>query len=160
MNPSVAALKPAEFIYWEKYVDTSGRNENFQNTFVAAAYAGNPQITDELLALYLSGKKTVGSSLLVDFISAGDPLPQVGNHWIYLNGKGEPSCILKTEKIVRNKFKEVPVEIAIAEGEGDLSLEYWRRIHSELYNPYLEAWGVSDLSDATVITEFFKIVFK
>jgi len=57
-----------------------------------------------------------------------------------------------------NKFKDVPFEIALAEGEGDLSLDYWRRVHTEIYLPHLAGWGISSLDDATVITEFFKIV--
>ncbi len=152
-------LKPTELAFWQRYVDSAGGKEEFEDAFVSSGYAGNPQITDELLALYLSGKKTAGSSLVEDFLSAGDPLPQVGSFWIYLNGKGEPSCILKTEKIVIHKFKDVPASIAAAEGEGDLSIGYWRKVHTELYTPFLKAWGISDLNDATVITEFFKIVF-
>lgn len=152
-------LRPAELAYWQKYLDASPDKEALAQSFVSAGYAGNPEITDELLALYLCGRKTAGSSLMEDYQAAGDPLPQVGNHWIYLNGRSEPSCILRTEKIVTHKFKDVPVDIAIAEGEGDLSLEYWRRVHRELYTPYLGPWGLKDLNDATVITEFFRIVW-
>lgn len=131
-----------------------------KNAFVTASFAGTPEITDELLHLYLIGKKSAGSSIVEDFVSAGDPLPKVGNYWIFLNSKDIPSCILRTEKVVTNKFYEVPSEIAVAEGEGDLSLEYWRKVHSELYSPYLASWGVARLEDATVITEFFKIVYR
>ncbi|MGZ3771474.1 MAG: ASCH domain-containing protein [Bdellovibrio sp.] len=65
-----------------------------------------------------------------------------------------------TVKIVTHKFNKVPEEIAIAIGEGDLSLEYWKKVHSELYTPHLEKWGVNSIDVATVITEFFKIVYK
>lgn len=88
---SGVALKPAELAYWEKYVDSSVNKESLRDVFVSAGYAGNPQITDELLALYLGGKKTAGSSLKEDFLSAGDAIPKVGNHWIYLNSSGAPS---------------------------------------------------------------------
>lgn len=71
-----------------------------------------------------------------------------------------PSCILRTERVVLNKFKDVPEEVAIAEGEGDRSLEDWRKIHSDIYSPMLRDWGVDDINDATVITEFFHIVFR
>lgn len=62
--------------------------------------------------------------------------------------------------MVLNKFYEVQAEIAIAEGEGDLSLEYWRHVHAEIYQPHLKEWGVSSLEDATVITEYFTIVYR
>lgn len=127
---------------------------------MSAGYAGNQEITDELLALYFASKKTAGSSILEDYLTAGDPPPQVGNYWIYLNSHDQPSCILRTEKVVIHKFKDVPIEIAIAEGEGDLSLDYWRRIHSEIYSSHLPKWGLNDIADATVVTEYFSIVYR
>ena len=154
------ALNPVEQSYWESYLRTLPEGERPNDAVVSAGYAGNPELTDELLALYFAGKKTAGSSLLEDFQSAGDSLPQVGNHWIYLNRRGEPCCILKTERIVMHKFKDVPPEIAAAEGEGDGSLEYWRRVHREIYTPFLAKWGVHELNEATVITEFFRIVYR
>lgn len=153
-------LKLNEELYWEKYLDTLPEEQWPKNPIVASGYAGNAEITDGLLELYLSGKKVAGSSIVEDFLSAGDPLPQVGKFWIYLNSQAQPSCILRTEKIVINKFKDVPVEIAIAEGEGDLTLNYWRTVHSELYSPYLQSWGINNINDATVITEYFRVVYK
>lgn len=153
------SLKPQERLYWENYLQTIPQDLRPNNVFISAGYAGTPEITDNLLALYLSGKKTAGSSILEDFLSAGDPPPQVGNYWIYLNSSGQPSCILRTEKTVTHKYKDVPLEIAIAEGEGDLTLEYWTNTHSELYLPLIKQLGIADLNDATVITEFFSIVY-
>lgn len=146
--------------YWERFKSSLPLNERPKNPNVSASFAGNKSITDELLALYFIGKKTAGSSIVEDFLAAGDPLPQKGNFWIFLNSKEEPCCILKTVNVKIHKFQEVPVEIAIAEGEGDLSLDYWRKIHSELYNPFLHSWGLSCIEDATVITEFFRIVYR
>ena len=161
MSPE-SILKPLEQAHWQKYVDalSASQKEKMNEVFVSAGYAGNPQITDELLGLYLCGRKTAGSSLMEDFLSCGERLPQVGDHWIYLDSSGTPRCILKTEKIVVNKFKDVPEEIAVAEGEGDLSLAYWKRVHSELYMPFLKTWGVENLDEAWVLTEFFSIVYR
>jgi uncharacterized protein YhfF len=153
-------LKPIEQKYWQNYLDSLTPEERPQQPHVEAGFAGSPSLTDDLLQLYLAGKKTAGSSIAEDFMTTGDPLPEVGNYWIYLDSKGEPRCILRTEKVVFHKFKDVPVEIAIAEGEGDLSLEYWRRVHSELYTPHLSSWGISKMDDATVVTEYFEIVYK
>jgi len=153
-------LKPEELAFWQKYADSIGGKESLRDAVVSVGYAGNPQITDELLGLFRSGKKTAGSSLVEDFLSAGDPLPQAGNYWICLDSDGKPKCILQTHEIVTNKFKDIPAAIAEAEGEGDLSVEYWKRIHADLYATFLKAWGVLDLDEATVITEFFTIVYS
>lgn len=153
-------LTALEQAYWQKYVSTLSHEQRLQSVWVEASYAGNREITDDLLELYLLGQKTAGSSIVEDFVTAGEPLPKVGNHWIFLNSKSEPCCILKTEKIVIHKFKDIPEEIAIAEGEGDKSLSYWKAVHAELYVPHLAGWGVAEISEANVITEFFKIVYK
>ena len=154
------SLKAQEQAYWESYLDSMPEDRRPNEAFISAGYAGNSEITDELLGLYLSGRKTAGSSILEDFLAAGVPPPKVGNYWIYLNSFGMPSCILRTEEVVTHKFRDVPEEIAIAEGEGDLSLDYWKKIHSELYFPFLKSWGVGDINSATVITEFFSVVYR
>lgn len=146
--------------YWDKFISSLSPCLHPVNPNVTASFAGNKEITDELLNLYLIGKKTAGSSVVEDFLSAGDELPQVGNYWIFLNSNEEPSCILKTVDIKIHKFNEVPEEVAVAEGEGDLTLEYWRKVHSDLYTPFLKTWGLNDIHDATIITEFFEIVYR
>ncbi len=153
-------MKRSEQKYWNEYLQSLLERDRPVNPFVTAAYAGTPEITDELLALYLCGKKTAGSSIVEDYVSAGDLLPKVGNYWIYLNSQNVPSCILRTERIETNKFRDVSESIAIAEGEGDLSLAYWKRVHAEIYLPHLKSWGIAHMDDATVITEFFTIVFR
>lgn len=154
------SLKPIEKAYWQEYLDTISESERPLAPTVEASFAGSPEVTDELIDLYLEGKKVAGSSLFEDFKSCGDPLPQVGNYWIALGKNGNPRLILKTVKIEKNLFKDVPEEIAIAEGEGDLSLDHWRKVHQECYGPSLEKWNVSDIDQSTVITEYFEIVYQ
>jgi uncharacterized protein YhfF len=146
--------------FWNHYLEITPHLKNLQDLHVEANPAGNFAITDELIALYLKGKKYAGSSLVEDFVTAGDPLPKVGNYWIVLGSDQSPKLILKTIKVEINKFGKLPERIAIAEGEGDLSLNYWHQVHTELYSPYLEKWNVKDINEAHVITEFFEIVYK
>ncbi len=153
-------LKPAVEQYWQRYLQSLPPSDRPVNPRVEASFAGSRSLTDNLLELFLCGKKTAGSSIVEDFVSAGDPLPEVGRYWICLNSNDLPSCILRTQRVVMNKFKDVTGEIAIAEGEGDLSLDYWRKTHAEIYLPHLSSWGVEALDDATVITEYFELVYK
>ena len=143
--------------YWKSYLGTL--EEKPLDPHFEAGIAGNTAIADKLLGLYLSGKKSAGSGLLKDFELAGDPLPKVGNYWIILDSKEEPRCIVKTVRVELHQFDQVPIEVAQAEGEGDLSLEYWRKVHIEFFTPYLEAWDITDLDKETVVTEFYELVF-
>ena len=125
---------------------------------VVAGCPGSPEIADRLIGLYLAGVKTAGSGLVEDYAAAGDPLPQVGDHWIALGGDERPRLILRTDRVETHRFLDVPERIAVAEGEGDLSLAYWRRAHTRHYAPHLQEWGLRDIDDATVVTEFFTLV--
>ncbi len=154
------SLKPIEADYWNAYVSMLPENKRPNIPRITAGHAGTPAITDRLLDLYFQGRKTAGSSVLEDFVSCGDPIPKVGDYWIFLDSSTNPRCILRTERISLNKFFEVPVEVALAEGEGDLSLKYWREVHAELYETQLKQWGVSNLAEATVITEYFSMVYR
>lgn len=144
--------------FWDSYLQTL--KDRPTSPTIIVDVAGNQEITDELLHLYLSGKKTAASSLLKDYQVTGDPLPQISNYWIILNSNNEPKCIVKTIRIERYQFDRVPEEVAIAEGEGDLSLKYWRKAHIEFFKPYLKSWGVIELDKETLITEFFEVVYK
>jgi uncharacterized protein YhfF len=152
-------LNPVEARFWEEFLNSIDSSALPANPYVEASYAGNPAISDELIDLYISGKKTAGSSLVEDYQTAGDPLPKVGDYWIALGGGGNPRIILKIVSTETHKFKDVPERIARAEGEGDRSLEYWRRVHTQAYSPYLASWGVHDLSESHVITQFFELVY-
>jgi len=160
MLTKLLKLKEVEIAFWNSYIKTLSLQCLPVNPWVEAAPAGNAGITDSLLQLYLDGKKCAGSSVVEDFLTNGDPVPKVGNYWIVLNSKGEPTLILKTDKVVINKFRDVPEEIAIAEGEGDLSLNFWRMVHARFFEPNLEKWGIKHIDDATIITEYFKLVHK
>ena len=118
---------------------------------------GNKQIADGLVALYLTGKKSAGSGLVKDYDVAGDPLPRVGDYWIVLDSSEQPRCIVKTIKVEIHTFDAVTEEIALAEGEGDLSLGYWRDAHRRFFTPLLTSFDITDLSKALVVTEFFEI---
>lgn len=144
--------------FWNSYtktLDSAPKNPNIEVNI-----AGNDEVADELLSLFLKGTKTASSTLLKDYEAAGDPLPKIGNYWMVLNKDRQPKCIVKTVRIEENKFKNVTEEIARAEGEGDLSLDYWRKVHVEFFTPFFKEWGVGDLNEEEVITEFFEMVYK
>lgn len=151
-------LTPDQKMFWETYLATLPPERRPREPFVEAAFAGDARVTDALIALYLDGRKTAGSSLAADFRTAGDPLPAPGNFWIALDGKSRPRLILRTERVVRFRFKDVPPTLAAAEGEGDMSVAAWKRIHRAAYAPFLARWGIDDLDEAEVIAEHFALL--
>ena len=59
-----------------------------------------------------------------------------------------------------HSFDSVPERVAIAEGEGDLSLSYWREAHASFFAPYLAELGISELGQAEIVTEFFEVLYQ
>ncbi len=153
------SLNPACQSYWQAYLGRLGALADQRIHKVVASYAGSRETTNGLIDLYLAGVKSAGSGVAEDYASAGDPLPEVGDHWIALGADGEPRCILRTRQVEIHRFKDVPERIAVAEGEGDLTLGYWRCAHASQYIPYLQEWGMNNIEEATIVTEFFDLVF-
>lgn len=104
---------------------------------------------DNFVNLVLSGDKRATSSLFdgdFDHISIGEK-----EILIYDNEK--EACITQTKKIIIQKFKEVGDDIAFLEGEGDKSLEYWRKVHYDFFKT-----DANFSEESFVITEIFEVI--
>lgn len=90
-----------------------------------SAFGDSPEMADDLLNLILAGRKRATCwSAVADAEGA-----KVGARWVVEDGKGRPRAILETVEIRQQRFDEVDEDFAAAEGEGDLSLVYWRNAH-------------------------------
>lgn len=104
----------------------------------AWAFGATPAHADGLLALVLAGTKTATASSLWDYEHTSEALPAPGLLNIILDGQGNPRALLETASIEVVPFNEVTAEHAFAEGEGDLSLEYWREVHERFWREHSE----------------------
>jgi len=93
------------------------------------AFGDSPALADELLKLVLVGKKTATSWAA----SEGAKGVEVGKRWIVKDGQGRPRAILETVELMRRRFRDVDADFAYEEGEGDRSLEFWRRAHTNYF---------------------------
>ena len=48
---------------------------------------------------------------------------------VVLDGAGLPRAVIETVELRRLRFQEVDAAFAHDEGEGDLTLAYWRKAH-------------------------------
>jgi uncharacterized protein YhfF len=93
------------------------------------SFGDSPELADELLALVLLGKKTATTWAA----SEGDKGVEVGKRWIVKDGQGRAPAVLETVEITRRRFEEVDAGFAFDEGEGDRSLAWWRRAHTDYF---------------------------
>jgi len=115
-------------------------------------------MADELAALVISGKKTATCSAYICYEEENESLPTVDDYSIILNSKDEPVAIIKTTDVQVMPMNEVPEAFAIAEGEGDLSYEYWWNGHKGFFTLELAEFGKEFSEDMLVVCEWFELV--
>jgi uncharacterized protein YhfF len=105
-------------------------------------FGDGPELADELLALILEGRKRATCWSAAEGIK--DTV--VGGRWVVEDGQRRPRAVLITVALERVRFDLVDGDFAAAEGEGDLSLTYWRKAHEEYFTknggfaPNMDLW--------------------
>ena len=124
-------------------------------------YFGNSAaMADELTELVLAGRKVATASLLrTNEIDPSDA-PIVGGYRVVTDFRGEPKCVLKTTEIEHVPFCDVTPEFAAAEGEGDLSLDYWRTVHRDYFEREAKQYGFDFDDESIVCCERFRLLYK
>jgi uncharacterized protein YhfF len=92
-------------------------------------FGDGPELADELLELILMGQKRATCWSAAEGVKG----TVVGGRWVVEDGKGRPRAVLETIELSQNRFDRVDEDFAAAEGEGDLSLAYWRAAHQHYF---------------------------
>ncbi|RRG18307.1 ASCH domain-containing protein [Weissella viridescens] len=150
MNPTVAE-------YWATFrkknqIETSEPYEVF-------GFGLTPTVIDELADLVVADKK-IGTTSAVSLYDDDEPKPYVGAFSIVLNSAEQPMAVIETTQVEQLRFDDVTEAQARLEGEGDLSLGYWRQVHEEVFETLFQSeLGRSFTGDELVIFETFKRVY-
>ena len=124
--------------------------------YEAWAFGDDP---DTLAELVRTGVKTATASAYPFYELEGEDLPKAGEYSVILDTKDEAVCIIRTTKVYVTPYREVTAEQAWKEGEGDRSLDYWRRVHEAFFRKELEAVGLTFTEDMGVVCEEFEVVY-
>lgn len=100
---------------------------------IAWAFGDSSEMADELAGLVIKGKKTASCGSLSSFKNEEES-PTIGGYSIILNGRGEAVCVIRTISLRIVRFCDVGEDLARKEGEGDLSLNYWREEHKNFFS--------------------------
>ena len=114
---------------------------------------------DKLALLVKDGIKTATCSAYDLYKTENENLPAVGEYSVILDSNDEAVCIIRTTKVYVVEFNQVTAEHAWKEGEGDRSLEYWRKIHEDFLRRELVTIDRSFNSHIKVVCEEFEMVF-
>lgn len=125
----------------------------------AFSFGDTPVLADTLADLVYVGEKTATAEAKWTFEAAGESLPEPGDHWVVLDGSGEPRCVIQTTAVEVVPFVDVTADHAAAEGEGDGSLASWRLSHVRYYRRTLPE-GRSFDPGMPVVCERFRVVYR
>ena len=126
---------------------------------VYEAWCYGSDAPDKLAALTLEGTKTATASAFPFYEAENCPLPQPGDLSLILSSSGSAVCIIKTTHVETVPFCQVTERQAFLEGEGDRSLDYWRRVHEECFTEELKEIDAKFSGDMLVVCEEFEKIF-
>ena len=97
---------------------------------VSFKFGDSRDLCDRLTALVRAGAKTATCGALRDF-DAGEAMPTVGRRDTVLDWDGNPVLRVETTEVTIRRFRDVPEDFALAEGEG--SFDNWTRGHIDFF---------------------------
>ncbi len=139
---------------WNKFIAASGlKNVEYESWI----FGDDP---DRLAELTLNGIKTATCSALDAYDEYEEELPKEGEYSVVMNSKKEAVCVIRTNKVYIEQFNNISKEHAYKEGEGDRSLEYWRKVHKRFFTKECDEFGKEFSEDMKLVCEEFEVVYK
>ena len=144
---------------WREFCDVNegyDRDAEFQCWY----FGDSAEMASELLSLVIAGKKTATASLVAvnELNTYNAPAPIIGGFSVVTDFAGDPRCIIVTSEITHVPFRDVGAEFARDEGEGDLSLDHWRRVHWEYFSNEARFHRIEFGEDSLVCCERFELL--
>ena len=121
-------------------------------------YGDSAELSEELLSLIRSGRKRAGTSLLWGCEADGEAIPTPGTIELVIDHQDEPALVTKITSVEIVPFNEVTPEYAAIEGEGDGSLEYWRKGHWAFFGRECRRIGREPSENMPVVCCVFEVL--
>jgi len=121
-------------------------------------YGNGQEMSNALLRLVRSGDKRATTGLVWEYEAFGEELPFVGQMELVTDFDGRPELLTRDVAVHLMTFREMTEELAAREGEGDRSLEYWRRAHWRFFDPICANLGKTVSEDMPLVFTEFEVV--
>ena len=145
--------------FWDAFCAQVGE-DCADRFFEAFHFDDNQAAANHLADLVLAGVKRATASLVWSYESAGISPPEPGALSVVTYWDGSPVCVIETLKVEVLPFEQVGAEFAAAEGEGDGTLEYWRRVHWAYFGRQCARIGREPSLTMPVVCERFKVIYR
>lgn len=142
--------------YWNRFIEK--KKEYKEKSYEVWNFCYGEYLPNKLLGLVKEGKKT-GTSSALEMYEEDEKIPEVGDLSVITYGNGMPGCIIETKEIKIKPFNEITSDEAILEGEGDLSLEYWRNAHEWFFKLEYNEKEKEFKNEIPVVFERFEVIY-
>jgi uncharacterized protein YhfF len=119
---------------------------------------GEPMAT-ALAELVRDGPKRATTSLAASIDALPETAPELGGYSVVTTFAGEPVVVIRTTRIDTMPFDDVDAAFAWDEGEGDRTLDDWRRAHAAFFERECSALGIAWSGARLVVCERFEKVY-
>lgn len=116
------------------------------------SFGDSPALANELADLVKKGIKTASCGSLASYLRE-ESAPKIGSYHIILNGQKAAVCVIRMVSMRLTRFCDITAGFARKEGEGDLSLAYWKKEHQAFFSR-----EGSYAPDMELVTEEFELI--
>lgn len=144
---------------WDRYAASTldPVTDRYHDTFF---FGDTESLANELAALVLAGHKRGTAGLHWAFEVDAQPLPYPGALRVVTDWAGTPLCVIETTAVDILPYDQVSAEFAAVEGEGDLSLRFWREAHWDYFCRECARIGRMPTQDMPVVCERFVLRYR
>ena len=122
-------------------------------------FGATRESASKLGELVRSGRKTATASLFWAYEHENEALPEPGQREITIDWDGNLLAIIETMSVEVVHYREVDADWARLEGEGDLSLAHWRRVHWRFFEHECALIGREPSEDMPIVCQRFRVLY-
>ncbi len=145
-------------VLWKSFQEENSEysNQTFNDSF---HFCDNKEDADECAILVQKGIKQATSTSLWWFQKEESEIPEIGALYVITDWEGKAKAIVKTLKVEQVAFKDIDESYAKIEGEGDKSLNHWKKVHWDYYTREMNEFEEHPSEDMIIVCEIFETLF-
>ncbi len=119
-------------------------------------FCDNKADADACAQLVVEGRKQATAGAFVDLEFYGEELAQVGQYFVITDFEGVAKAVIQITSVKMVRFGDIDEDFARAEGEGDLTLDWWRTAHRAFFERSFDGRGIPVDDELMVVCERFE----
>ncbi len=143
---------------WNSFLEMNPNNTT-KEVPISFYFCDNKEDANECAELVVKGIKRATATSLWWFEKNNEQLPKIGDQYIVTDWSGNAKAIIETTKIEQIPFNKITAKFAKIEGEGDKSLEYWKRVHKDYYTREMQPFNEEFDENMIIVCEQFKTIY-